>query len=279
MPFASLSRSRLFYTDDGTAAPCLVLIHGWSCDSSDWVWQIPALSPRFRVIAVDLRGHGRSVATDGDYAPSDFAADIRELLHALRVGPVILAGHSMGAVVAMVLGSSMPHAVRGIVAVDPSYGISDLELDDARRLIAEMRRRPPADVAAGAIRDWAGSHASPGLVEWLSRRTLGVPPEVLCRSLEILFDRDHGLCARPAAERLVRRTACPQLVFRVASEAANWDISTFAHSRSRSIVWADCGHWMHIERHREFNDELINWCLSLTAHTSPRNAQRGMIDT
>jgi len=62
MPFHDTGDTTLFFTDDGEVDPVL-FVHGWTCDSQDWIWQIPALRARHRVIAVDLRGHGRSTAT------------------------------------------------------------------------------------------------------------------------------------------------------------------------------------------------------------------------
>src|SRR5580658_5370679 len=62
----------LFYQVDG-AGPNVVLIHGVGADGSSWDEIIPALTPRFTVIRLDLRGHGRSGHIDGALALDDFA--------------------------------------------------------------------------------------------------------------------------------------------------------------------------------------------------------------
>ena len=59
MPFANINGARLFYTDEGSG-PAIVLAHGTTCDSNDWNMQLPAFESDFRVISVDLRGHGES---------------------------------------------------------------------------------------------------------------------------------------------------------------------------------------------------------------------------
>jgi len=86
-----------FGPDDG--AP-IVLVHAWMCSIELWHRQIEALAPEARIIAFDLRGHGRSgLAPSGDYSIEAFADDLRATLAATLEpdGRAVLAGHSMGA--------------------------------------------------------------------------------------------------------------------------------------------------------------------------------------
>jgi pimeloyl-ACP methyl ester carboxylesterase len=64
------SPAPLFAMEAGTGRN-VMLLHGWTANGEDWVWQLPALEARFRTITVDLRGHGRSpVPPTGRYFPS-----------------------------------------------------------------------------------------------------------------------------------------------------------------------------------------------------------------
>jgi pimeloyl-ACP methyl ester carboxylesterase len=76
MAFADVGDVRLFFTDDGDGDRPILFVHGFSCDSHDWTWQFPHFVDGHRVIAVDLRGHGRSSVPDQGYEPRQFAADI-----------------------------------------------------------------------------------------------------------------------------------------------------------------------------------------------------------
>ncbi|MFH8795084.1 alpha/beta fold hydrolase [Streptomyces sp. NPDC017941] len=82
-------------------APAVVLVHGWTCSTAFWAAQVRALSATYRVIAYDLRGHGRSDAPlePAGYSTRALADDLEAVLAAtLAPGePAVLAGHSMGA--------------------------------------------------------------------------------------------------------------------------------------------------------------------------------------
>ena len=82
----------LFYTDTGSGPPVL-LLHGWTCDGTDWAWLESDLEVDHRVINVDHRGHGRSSVVDGPYGAKPMAHDAADLLRHLEVDDVIVVGH------------------------------------------------------------------------------------------------------------------------------------------------------------------------------------------
>jgi pimeloyl-ACP methyl ester carboxylesterase len=110
--------AELFFTDVG-AGENVLLLHGWTCDSHDWSWQLPVLESRYRVVAVDLRGHGSSeVMPPGAYAPADYVADIESLIVTKHPGQrFVLVGHSMGGQIAARLAAIRPDLIRGVVSV------------------------------------------------------------------------------------------------------------------------------------------------------------------
>ncbi len=82
---------RLSYDEAGRGA-CVVLIHGHPFDRTLWAPQLAALPGGFRVLAPDLRGFGRSPVTPGCVLMREYAADIEELLAALDIPALIVAG-------------------------------------------------------------------------------------------------------------------------------------------------------------------------------------------
>jgi pimeloyl-ACP methyl ester carboxylesterase len=94
--------------DDAGRGECVVLIHGHPFDRTLWEPQITALRGRFRVLAPDLRGFGRSPVTTHLVTMRELAADIEELLDTLQIGRAAVVGLSMGGLVAMELAASQP---------------------------------------------------------------------------------------------------------------------------------------------------------------------------
>ncbi|MEU4830055.1 alpha/beta fold hydrolase [Streptosporangium sp. NPDC023615] len=101
----------IFWTDTGSGRP-LVLLHGGFVDHHMWDDQIPALASRYRVIAPDARGHGRSDNATGPYRLTD---DLAALLRHLDAGPAILVGVSMGAGIAVDTALEHPELVDAVV--------------------------------------------------------------------------------------------------------------------------------------------------------------------
>jgi len=93
--FTTSDGSVLSYLEKGKGTP-LILIHGWSQSGLQWYNQIKEFSKTHRVIALDLRGHGKSSKVDHGYRVYRLAQDVREVLVGMNLESVILMGHSMG---------------------------------------------------------------------------------------------------------------------------------------------------------------------------------------
>lgn len=99
-------------------APTLVLLHGWLASGGlNWVTAFPALSEHFRIIAPDLRGHGRGLRTRRSFHLADCADDVAALLEVLDVRQAIIAGYSMGGPVAQLMWRRHRDLVAGLVLV------------------------------------------------------------------------------------------------------------------------------------------------------------------
>lgn len=101
-------------------APALVCLHGTSMQASAWSALGTALAPRFHVIAVDMRGHGRSDQPATGYALTDYADDVRALLDALGLERASLIGSSLGTQVAIAFAARHPQRVQRLILSDPS---------------------------------------------------------------------------------------------------------------------------------------------------------------
>ncbi|MEO8348934.1 MAG: alpha/beta fold hydrolase, partial [Acidobacteriota bacterium] len=94
--FATYDGNRVRYENVGSGREALVLVHGWSGDASVWRFQVPELAKHFRVISIDLPGHGASDKPETAYTMSFFAGAVEAVMLDLGVDRAVLVGHSMG---------------------------------------------------------------------------------------------------------------------------------------------------------------------------------------
>jgi pimeloyl-ACP methyl ester carboxylesterase len=108
----------LGYDATGEGEPPLLFLHGWCGDRSFFAPQFDHFAPAHRVVSVDLPGHGESAAPE-KYAIEAFASRVAELARELELGPSVVFGHSIGAMVALALSQQAPDLVRAVALIDP----------------------------------------------------------------------------------------------------------------------------------------------------------------
>ena len=145
--------------------PLVVLIHGVGLRSEAWGAQIEALSRSYRVIALDMPGHGASPAL----AVGPNMADYVETIVAVLDEPAIVIGHSFGAMIALQIAIRHPAKVKAVAALNAIHG-RDADAKATVKLRAnKLDGRTIADPTATLIR-WFGADVSPQRMaceEWL----------------------------------------------------------------------------------------------------------------
>lgn len=116
----SVDEISVFYQDSGPKdAPTMLFIHGWGCDVSFWQQQVEAFSDRYRCIALDMPGFGRSDKPhDIAYTLGLCAKAVKAVADGAGSADLILIGHSMGAAVARQFLVDYPDTVEAVVNVD-----------------------------------------------------------------------------------------------------------------------------------------------------------------
>ena len=108
---------QIYYEDLGRGEP-VILIHGLGSSTKDWEYQIPELQKNFRVIAVDVRGHGRSGKPLEAYSIQAFAEDISALIQHLKLHKPHIVGISMGGMIAFQLAVDNPGLLASLTIVN-----------------------------------------------------------------------------------------------------------------------------------------------------------------
>jgi pimeloyl-ACP methyl ester carboxylesterase len=137
--------------------PALLALHGLASNARWWDLVAARLAPEHRVIAVDLRGHGRSDRPESGYDFDSVVRDLAEVLERVHPEPLVACGHSWGASVALAFAVAVPDTL-GVVCVDG--GATDLKAYFGPSwAMAEQTMKPPdlRGITAQTIRDWMDS--------------------------------------------------------------------------------------------------------------------------
>jgi 3-oxoadipate enol-lactonase len=116
MPYASNGGVQLYYETYGEGPP-LVLVHANPFDHRLWTYQIARWSSCFRLVALDIRGYGRSDKPTDPFTLEDMAEDVLAVCRAERITRAIFAGVSVGSGIAMLIGLDHPEMTQAIILV------------------------------------------------------------------------------------------------------------------------------------------------------------------
>ena len=116
---AAVDGAKVHWTSKGSGGEAVILVHGWTCDETSWDSQIPELSRKYRVITLDLPGHGKSdPPKDGKFSMTVFARAVEAVRAEAKIDKAVLVGHSMGTPVIREYARRYPQHVAGLVPVD-----------------------------------------------------------------------------------------------------------------------------------------------------------------
>jgi pimeloyl-ACP methyl ester carboxylesterase len=123
----------------------LVFVHGWSCDKSYWKEQTGLLKDRYKIVAIDLAGHGESAPGRKSYTIPAFAQDVMAIIQKLKLTKFILIGHSMGVNVILETAFKMPEKTLAIFSIDGYREIPEVLTTEELSALDKKNRKWWAD--------------------------------------------------------------------------------------------------------------------------------------
>lgn len=254
---------------DGRAAPpAFLLLHGLASNARLWDGVAERLADDGHgVVAVDLRGHGRSAKPDGPYDVPTVADDVAALIVALGLEHPVVAGQSWGGNVALELAARHPAATRGIVCVDggwlePSRAFPDWEACRSALAPPRLAGRPLTEIEAyirSAHPDWPESGIQGTLANFEVRRDGTIAPWLTYEHHIAVL---RGLWDHHPSQRYPTLTV-PVLLMAVASpegeptERKRAEVAdALAAIPSARARWFTGDHDIHAQRPGEVADEM-----------------------
>jgi pimeloyl-ACP methyl ester carboxylesterase len=122
---ASVDDIKIHSSTAGKGPKTVILVHGWTCDETTWNAQVPELSKEYRVITLDLPGHGRSGSPkDGKLSMDLFARSVEAVRKDSKAERVVVVGHSMGTPVVIQYARLYPQHTAAMVFVDGAVNMT-----------------------------------------------------------------------------------------------------------------------------------------------------------
>lgn len=156
----------IHYEVAGQDETALVFVHCWTCNSSFWDGQFDALAVNYRVVRLDLVGHGASGRGRQGNSMAKFGADVAAVADDLKLQRLVLVGHSMGGPVSVEAAKQLGDRVIGVVGVDTFHtGFPYPSDEESIAGFVKPFEEDFSGAASGMVRSMFPAGAKPALVE------------------------------------------------------------------------------------------------------------------
>ncbi|OVE80493.1 hypothetical protein BVY01_00140 [bacterium I07] len=242
----------------GNGELALVFVHGWSCNRTHWDAQIPKFSKLYRMITIDLAGHGESGLTRKIWTIESLGLDVVTVIKELGLKHVILIGHSMGGSVIVEAYQSIPDRVIGLIGVDALAGIGIIYSDE--QIERHLSRFQPdfKSHMMNMVRGMFLEDSDSTLVKTVSSGMLEAPPEIAVELLQNYFHWYTNHC-----RNLVQKVKVP---IREIHQKRNINLELIRKyvSEFKAIEMPGVGHFLMMEKPDQFNQLLLESIQEIT---------------
>ncbi len=259
MPTIDLDGVSLYYTDEGMGEP-VVLIHGFPLSLEMWTPQRAALSADYRVIALDLRGSGRSDPPHHELSIGAYADDAVALMDALGIGQATVGGLSMGGYVLMALLRRHPERVSGVILMATKATADTASGKQGRDdMIALARSDGAAAIAEKMLPRMLTSRTrseDPGLVDFVRSMMASTSVEGIVGALGAMRDR-------PDSTSTLEGVLVPSLVIGGGADEIAPPAETEAMQRAipgaEFALIPDAAHLLNLEQPEATNRAILDF--------------------
>ena len=259
MSKAKVNNIELAYDDVGSG-PAIVLVHGYPFNRTMWDEQVAALRDNYRVIRLDLRGHGESESSEGPATMNLMAQDIASLLDQLDISRAVIGGLSMGGYVILAFCQLFPARVEKLLLADTR---AQADTEEGKKVRAEQAQK--------ILAEGMGGIADTMLPKLLAPETVSKRPEVVKRVRAMMLQTKPegaaaalgGMAIREDQTERLAQINVPTLILVGREDAitpvADSEKMHEAIGGSRLFVIENAGHVSNIEQPEQFNKALIDF--------------------
>ena len=233
------------YELSGEGETTLVFVHGWSCDRGYWKSQQAELSRDFKVVLIDLAGHGESGVGRKAWTIDSFGADVAAVVKKLDLDNVILIGHSMGGDVVAAAALRMPVRITGLIWVDVYKQLRTPRTPEQRQTMLEPFRTNFVETTRTFVRGMFPPTADAALVERVVLDMSSAPPPVALASMESSISNDQKI------PQILKDLDLP--VVAINPEQPPTDVASLKRHGVKVVLMPGVGHFPMMEDASRFN--------------------------
>lgn len=249
LPAATVDGIQLHSSVTGKGPKTVILVHGWTCDDTTWQSQVPVLAKEYRVVTLDLPGHGKSGSpSDSKLSMDLFARAVEAVRSEAKADRVVLVGHSMGTPVIVQYARLYPRHTAAMVFVDGLVSPVG-NIPGGSPLSAAFAGANGHKAREAMIRAMFSSATTPDMQKHILAMMLGAPEATAVGAMDATTD--------PAIWKNDVLTQPVLGIYADKSALANREYMKVHFPNLEYTEIAGTGHFLMLEKPAEFNESLL----------------------
>ena len=267
---ATVDGFKVHSTVKGTGSATVFLIHGYTCDETTWAEQVPILARQYRVVTLDLPGHGKSGRPAVEQFSMDlFARSIEAVRRDIKVDRIILVGHSMGTPVILKYAHLYPEHTAALVFVDGLMPAAPTSIGRSARPAGSAASATASPQSAGAR--MGGPNGRQNREAMVRRFFLPTtPPAVQQKVLAMMLAAPEATAvgamsaSNDPAGRTIDVPDVPMIgIYAEPNPVASREVVLRNFPKASYVQVSGTGHFLMLEKPVEFNALLLDFLATL----------------
>jgi pimeloyl-ACP methyl ester carboxylesterase len=246
------------YSVQGKGDTALVFVHCWGCDRTYWDNQVAEFSKNYRVVTIDLPGHGQSGQGRKSWTIPSYGEDVKTVVTKLDLKRVVLIGSSMGGPISLEAARAMPDRVVAVVPVDSLLNVEQkITPEQLDQVVTQMQADYKASVT-GLTNQFFFSPSTPAAVkDRVLKDSTSRPPEVAIAILKGILSYDAG--------PVFRETKVPIYAINGDRAPTSFEVNRKYAPQFDATIIKGSGHYPMLENPAAFNQALAEVLKKLPA--------------
>lgn len=254
----STDKVNIHYTETGNGNIALVFVHGWLGNTNWWNDQEKYFNDKYKIVRIDLGGHGRSDKSRQNWTSKQYADDIKTVVQHIKSSEIILVGHSMSGAYVVEASIDIPK-IKAIILVDTLRDLEqNLTTEQAEEFMFSHYRTDFKSAVENILPQYLFVEKTPEKIKkQLQNEFLQNEPDLAINTLRPLYEMD--------IQKFAQQINVPVRAINSDAAPTNMVSNTKYFKNYNYKVISDTGHYPMLEKPNEFNiilDKLIDETLA-----------------